>query len=253
MSSIPIALQMYTVRDVAEKDFAAALRQVAEIGYAGVELAGTFGMAADELKALLDDLGLRVAGSHIRLDQLENELPQVLEYNRALGNPNIILPAVGPDRRQTLDDWKRLAESLNQIGKATREAGMTFCYHNHAFEFEIFDGKPALDWLYEWTDPDLVKAEIDTYWVQRAGYDPAAYLKRYADRLWLVHLKDMEPGEEQFFAEIGEGIMDWEKVFAASEAANVQWYVVEQDRCRRPTMESARLSFENLRKMGKAS
>ncbi len=251
MPNIPIALQMYTVRDVAAEDFLGALRQVAEIGYAGVELAGTFGLSADELKAALDDLGLRVAGSHIGLQLLENDLPGIIEYNRAIGNPYIIVPAVPPERRRTLDDWRALAELFNQIGREVKQAGMQFCYHNHAFEFEIFDGKFAFDWLYEWTDPDLVKAEIDTYWVQYAGQDPAAYIRKYAARTELVHLKDMEAGEERFFAEVGEGTMDWPTIFEAAEAAATQWYVVEQDRCRRPSMESARISFQNLKRMGK--
>ncbi len=252
MPNIPIALQMYTVRDVAEKDFIAALRQVAEIGYAGVELAGTFGLSAAELKAVLEDLGLRVAGSHIGLSVLEQDLPGVIEYNQAIGNPFIILPSVPEDRRRTLDDWRRLAELFNRIGRDVQQAGMQFCYHNHAFEFETFDGKFALDWLYELTDPDLVKAELDVYWVRYAGQDPTAYIRRYAGRMALVHLKDMEPGDERFFAEVGEGVIEWAPIFEASEAAQVQWYVVEQDRCRRPSMESARISFENLRRMGKA-
>ncbi|MCD6289542.1 MAG: sugar phosphate isomerase/epimerase [Anaerolineae bacterium] len=251
MSDIPIALQMYTVRDVAAKDFIGALRQVAEIGYAGVELAGTFGLPATELKAALDDLGLKVAGSHVALAELESNLPDVIEYNRVLNNPYIVLPAIPQERRQTLDDWRGLATVLNRIGREIKLAGMQFCYHNHAVEFEIFDGKFALEWLYELTDPDLVKAEIDTYWVQYAGQDPAEYLRKYADRMALVHLKDMEPGEERFFAEVGEGVMNWEPVFRASEEAGVQWYIVEQDRCRRPSMESARISFENLKRMGR--
>jgi sugar phosphate isomerase/epimerase len=249
MPNIPIALQMYTVRDVAETDFIAALRQVAEIGYTGVELAGTFGLSAGELKAALDDLGLKVAGSHIGLDMLEEDLASVIEYNQLIGNPYIVVPAVPGGRRRTLDDWRRLAELLNRIGREVKQAGMQFCYHNHAFEFETFDGKCALDWLYELTDPDLVKAEIDVYWVQYAGQDPVTYLRKYADRLVLVHLKDMEPGDERFFAEVGEGVIEWPPIFEASEAAHVQWYVVEQDRCRRPSMESARISLQNLRGM----
>ncbi len=252
MSKLPIALQMYTVRDVAEKDFLGTLRQVAQIGYAGVELAGTGGLSARELKATLDDLGLLVAGSHTPLNALESDLAGVIEFNLAIGSSHIIVPWVPPERRQTLEGWRQVAASLNEIGREVRRAGLYLCYHNHAFEFEAFDGKFALDWLYELTDPELVKAELDTYWVQYAGQDPAAYIRQYAHRVGLLHLKDMEAGDERMFAEVGEGILNWPAIFQAADASTARWYVVEQDRSRRSSIESARLSFENLRKMGKA-
>ncbi len=252
MSQLPVALQMYTVRDVAERDFLGTLRQVAQIGYAGVELAGTGGLSAPELKAALADLGLVAVGSHTPLHVLESDLADVIEFHQAIGCPHVIVPWVPLERRQTLDGWRQVAASLNRIGREVRQAGLYLCYHNHAFEFEPFDGKFALDWLYELTDPDLVKAELDTYWMQYAGQDPAAYIRKYADRVGLLHLKDMEPGDERMFAEVGEGVLDWPAIFQAAEASAVRWYVVEQDRCRRPSVESARLSFENLKKMGKA-
>ncbi len=259
MSKLPVALQMYTVRDVAEKDFLGTLRQVAQIGYAGVEMAGTATLPVHELKAALDDLGLIVAGTHVPLNLLEGDpstgsgqaLTGVIEFNQAIGSQHVILPWVAQERRATLEGWKEVARSLNQIGRELRRAGLYFCYHNHAFEFELFDGKFALDWLYELTDPELVKAELDTYWIQYAGQDPATYIRKYASRVGLVHLKDMEPGDERMFAEVGEGILDWPAIFQAAEASTARWYIVEQDRCRRPSIESARLSFENLKKMGK--
>jgi sugar phosphate isomerase/epimerase len=251
MPQLPIALQMYTVRDVAEKDFLGTLRQIAQIGYTGVELAGTGGLSTSALKAALDDLGLRVAGSHTPLSVLESDLAGVIEFHQAVGSSYIIVPWVPPECRETLEGWRRVAASLNQIGREVRQAGLYLCYHNHAFEFETFDGKFALDWLYELTDPELVKAELDTYWVQYAGQDPATYIHKYADRVELLHLKDMEPGEEPMFTEVGEGILNWPAIFQAAEASAVRWYVVEQDRCRRPSIESARLSFENLKRMGK--
>lgn len=252
MPRLPIALQMYTVRDVAEKDFLGTLRQVAQIGYAGIELAGAGGLSARELKVALDDLGLRVAGSHTPLNVLESDLASVIEFNQVIGSSHIIIPWVPPERRQTLDSWRQVATSLNEIGQKVRRAGLYLCYHNHAFEFEAFDGKFALDWLYELTDPELVKAELDTYWVQYAGQDPAAYIRKYAHRLGLLHLKDMEPGDERMFAEVGEGILNWPAIFQAADASTARWYIVEQDRSRRSSIESARLSFENLKKMGKA-
>jgi sugar phosphate isomerase/epimerase len=252
MSQIPVALQMYTVRDVAADDFVGALRQVAEIGYAGVELAGMGNLSSSELKETLDNLGLQAAGTHVSLDALRDNLEGVIQDSQNLGSRHVTLSYVAEDQRKTLDGWRQVADLLNRTGQEIKRAGLQLCYHNHAFEFETFDGKFALDWLYELTDPDLVQAELDTYWIQFGGQDPAVYVRKYAGRVPLVHLKDMEAGEERFFAEVGEGIMDWAPVFSAGEAAHVQWYIVEQDRCRRPSMESARLSYENLKKMGKA-
>jgi len=251
MSDIPIALQLYTLREQTAEDFVGVLRRVAEIGYAGVEFAGYGGLDAAELKALLDELGLRAAGSHVGLQALECELDAVIEYSLAIGNPYVVCPSIPPDRRQDEAGVRAIAQSLNRIGAACRERGLLFCYHNHAFEFEPLDGKSFLDTLFSTTDPELVRAEVDTYWVQFAGLDPAELIERYSDRVALVHLKDMDP-QDRSFAEVGEGTLDWKAIFAASEAAGAEWYIVEQDRCKRPPLESVRLSLENLRSMGMA-
>ena len=128
---------------------------------------------------------------------------------------------------------------------------MQFCYHNHAFEFETQIGDSTLfDALYDGTEAELVKGEVDVYWVQYGGHDAARIVAQRPGRFPLIHLKDMTPGEPTW-AEVGEGIMDMPAIFRASEANGAEWYVVEQDRCERPTLESAALSFRNLRKMGK--
>jgi sugar phosphate isomerase/epimerase len=251
MANIPIALQLYTLREQAAEDFVGTLRRVAEIGYAGVEFADYGGLSAPELKALLDELGLRAAGSHVALPLLENELDAVIDYSLTIENPYVVCPSIPSDRRGDEASVQALAQSLNRIGAVCRVEGLRFCYHNHAFEFETFDGQSILDILYGDTDPELLEAEVDTYWVQFAGLDPANLIERYSDRVALVHLKDMDP-QDGTFAEVGEGTLDWQAIFAASEAAGAEWYVVEQDRCKRPPLESVRLSLANLRAMGAA-
>ena len=249
MTNIPIALQMYTLREQAAEDFVGTMRRVAEIGYAGVEFAGYGGLSAAEMKALLEELDLKPAGSHVSVQMLENELDAVMDYSLEIGNPYVVCPFLPPDRWQEEASLRATAQSLNRIGAACKEQGLQFCYHNHAFEFQTLGGKYVLDILYEDTEPELVQAEVDTYWVQFAGLDPAELIERHSERVTLVHLKDMDP-EDRSFAEVGEGTLDWEAVFAASEAAGAEWYIVEQDRCKRPPLESARLSLENLRAMG---
>ena len=251
MEKIPVALQLYTVRDQLREDFEGTVRKVAGIGYAGVELAGTGDRSASDLRKLLDGLNLKVAGSHVGWAALEADLNRVIEDNLTLGNAYVVCPSVPQDRRGGADGYRETARKLSQIGEACKRQGIQLCYHNHSFEFQKFDGVNALDALYEASDPRFLQAEIDTYWVQHGHEDPAAYIRKYAGRCPLIHLKDMEPGAERFFAEIGEGVMDFKAIFEASEAGGAAWYIVEQDRCRRSPIESARISFENLKKMGK--
>ena len=250
MPDLPIALQMYTVRDDAARDFAGTLRRVAEIGYRSVELAGYGDLTAAELRKVLDDLGLRVAGSHAGIDALETSLERVIEDNRVLGNQYVVCPYLPAERRQDASAYREVANALTEIGARLKQAGLQFAYHNHDFEFQWFDGASGYDIMMESSDPDLVQIELDTFWVKRAGQDPAAYLRKYAGRVPLIHLKDMTEGPNPTFAEVGEGTMDFQAIFAEAETAGAQFYVVEQDVCQRPPLESVRISFENLRRMG---
>lgn len=247
MSRIPVALQMYTLRDAAAKDFPGTLREAARIGYEGIELAGTGGMTARDLKELLGDLGLRIAGSHVGLADLEGNLMAALDYNAELGNPYIVCPWLPEDRRGSASAYASLGALFNRVGEACQTRGMTFCYHNHAFEFDVFDGKPGLDILFESSDPKLVQAELDTYWVQFGGHDPVAYLRKLSGRAPLVHLKDMTGDASRTFAELGQGVMDWDAILPACAEAGAKWLIVEQDSCQRPPLESVRISFDYLR------
>ena len=245
MSKIPVGLQLYTVRDLCEKDFVGALRKVADIGYAGVELAGTYGLSAQEIRDVLDELGLKCVGNHTG----ERDLDKLAADNKTLGCEYVGGPALPPggfprDEASCL----AAAKHMNEVGAAYQRRGLHLYYHNHAHEFEKVGGKYVLDIFYENTDPNLVYAEIDVYWVQYANVDPAAYLRKYPGRCPLIHIKDMD--KNRGFAEVGEGTLDWDDIFAACEEVQAKWYIVEQDRCNRPSIESARLSFKNLRTRG---
>jgi len=243
---------MYTVREEAEKDFAGTLARVAEMGYAGVELAGTGGRTAADLKALLGDLRLGIAGAHVPLSQLEEEVDSALDFFSEVGAKYIACPWLPADRR-TEPGYRQLAETLNIAVAAARKRGIQLCYHNHDFEFIVYGGKTGFDILFGASDPDLVKIELDTYWAVFAGLDAVDLIRRYAGRIPLVHLKDMTGTESPTFAEVGEGRMDFDAILkACDDAGGVAWYVVEQDRCERPPLESARISLNNLRKWGKA-
>ncbi|MCX7919565.1 MAG: sugar phosphate isomerase/epimerase [bacterium] len=247
-----VALALYTVRDELAKDYIGTLKKVAEIGYPAVQISGSWSgnLSAQELKSVLADFGLTPAGAHVPLDKLENELESVLEFHNLIGNNYLVCPWIPVERRQTVDDWKKIGEIFNQIGSRCKAHGFEFAYHNHSFEFVKFSGKYAYDILFETCAPDLVKTEIDVYWVHHGGENPAEYIRKYADRSPLVHLKDMANDEKQSFAEVGYGILDWDDIFAACQEAKMQWYIVEQDVCQRSVFESIKMSLEFLKSKG---
>lgn len=245
--SIPIALQLYTLRDEMDKDFTSILRKVSEIGYAGVEFAGYGNLEAKELKSLLDELGLKSAGSHVGPELLKNNLDEVIEFNKIIGTSYIVFPHANYESKE---DYVEMAKFLNETGKKVRENGMEFCYHNHSFEFTKYDDEYALDMLYRLTEPENLQVELDTYWAAFAGLSPVDYIKKYSGRIPLIHLKDMEDSESREFAEVGEGTMDIKGITDAGASAGTKWFIVEQDKCKRPALECVKTSFDNLKKMG---
>ena len=244
MARAGIALQMYTVREDARKDFVGTIRRVAEIGYPAIELAGYGGMTALELKNVVDDAGLKVMGSHLGLSTLESALEREIEYNAILGNHDLICPALPKERRQDAASFREVATTFNAIGRRCRELGARFSYHIHGHEFQRFGDRTGMDILIEQTDPEFVFWEPDTYWIIRAGEDAVAWIRRNAARCPLIHLKDPSPAPAQTDTEIGEGTLDLAAVFAA--ASHAEWYVVEQEDFVRPPMESVAISLRNL-------
>jgi len=244
MAKIPVALQLYTVRDACEKDFINTLRQVADMGYAGVELAGTYGKTAKEVKQILDELKLPCVGSHTG----DRELSGLVEFHKTLDCKYVGWAAYPGGLPKTEEEVQAAIKHLNQRGADYKKNGFTLYYHNHSGEFQTIAGKAILDWFFENTDPDLVKAEYDVCWIYNAGVDPAAYMKKYPGRCPLLHLKDMDANKK--LTEVGNGVVDFNSIFAVSEISGTEWYIVEQDNWDKPSIESARISFNNLKKWG---
>lgn len=252
MPKLPIAVQLYTVRDDAARDFSGTLKKVAEIGYAGVEIAGYNGMSVRDLKAQLDDLHLFVAGSHVGIDRLENEMAAVVDENLTLGNRYIVVPFLGGDRRQGADGYKKTAALLNSFGETLQPYGLTLCYHNHDFEFQKMEnGQYGLDILLENTDSSLVKAEVDTYWVLQGGEDPVAFVRKYTGRVPLMHLKDRDKTDKSF-APVGTGDLPVDELIAAANEIGTKYLIVEQDVCKQAPIEAITLSYNNLKAKGYA-
>ncbi|BDI33784.1 sugar phosphate isomerase [Capsulimonas corticalis] len=246
MSKLPIALQLYTVRDETAKDFAGTLKKVAEIGFAGVELAGRGDLSVQALRSLLDDNNLKVAGSHVSIDELEKDIAKVIDENLSLGNAYVIVPYLGEDRRADGAAYKTIAAKLGELGETLRTHGLTLAYHNHDFEFQKFDGEYGLDLIFDNTNAQVVKAEIDTCWVFAAGVDPVAYLQKFHGRAPLLHIKDWKQSEKAL-TEVGTGDLPLAGILAAATEIGTEWLIVEHDAPTIPSLESAKISFENLK------
>ena len=196
----PVAVQLYTVREPARDDFPGTLRRLAEGGARAVEFAGYGGMAIPELRALLDELGMRVSGAHVPLAAWEGQLDATLVDIVALGGEYAVVPWVPVERRGGAPFARSLAADLNRWAAEAKRAGLGFAYHHHDFEFAPLpdgDGDTLFDILVKETDPDLVGIEVDVYWAAHAGVDPARLLGELQGRAPLLHLKDMAAGPER--------------------------------------------------------
>lgn len=243
---IPIALQLYTLREDMEKDFIESLKKVADIGYEGVELSGFGGFGALELKGYLDSFGLKPVGAHVSFDLLKNNLEDVIEYNLYLGNKYVVLPWAAYNGKE---DFLRMAENLNKIGEKLKKEGLMLCYHNHHHEFKQFDGEYGLDIIYNNVPSDVLMAEVDAYWTAFAGVDPISYIKKYSGRTPLIHIKDVVADDSRDFTEIGTGIFDISSFIRQAEENGAEWLIVEQDACKMETFESIMISLRNLKKI----
>jgi len=253
MAKIPVALQLYTVRDQTAIDFAGTVRKVAEMGYAGVELAGVGDMTPEALHSLLEETNLRAAGAHIGLEALQTDIDKVIADNKTIGNPFIGITGLPQELTSSAAGWRRAAELMNEYGARLRAAGLTLYYHNHYHEFEPVDGERGLDILLAETDPANLAFECDVYWAWYAGQDPVQLINTYAGRFPLIHLKDMSgKGDKRTFVEIGQGHIAFQPIFEAAEAQGVKWYIVEQDTCVGSSLDAAARSLKTLKKWRKA-
>jgi sugar phosphate isomerase/epimerase len=243
-----VGLQLYTVRTlVQQQGVEQTLAQVAAAGYKIVETAGLYNLQPAALRALFDRNGLRATSGHYPLDQVESG--DAFTTARALGQEWVVVPSIPQSIHGSLAAFAALGDRFNRIGEKARAAGLGFAYHNHNFEFETFGGTtPAYDTLLARTDPALVSFELDAYWAYKAGYDPVQYFERYPGRFKLCHLKDSTPAPEKAFADVGSGVIDYRKLFAASRVAGLQYAFVEHDQPK-DALASIRASHDYLARL----
>lgn len=264
----PIALQLYTVREALAADFAGVLAQVKALGYDGVEFAGLYGHSAAEVKALCEENGLVPVSAHVPFVDMMAD-PDLLKVYAEIGCQYVVIPYLTEEYRPGQEKFAEVIEGAKMLGEKANALGMRLCYHNHDFEFVKVNGEYALDVLYREVPASLLQTQIDTCWVNVGGENPADYVRKYAGRAEIVHLKDFagQKSEHMYeligiddkkdkngtgafeFRPVGSGRQDFPSILAACEDAGAKWVVVEQDQ---PSMgkspiECAKMSIDYLR------
>lgn len=263
-SSSVIGLQLYTVRDAMQKDPAATLEKIAQIGYQSVESVGYtsadkfYKMDLLAFSNVLKQNGLVMPSAHYRfgIERNEGEIvkgtilhdwQRAIDDAAAVGLKYMVVGGLAMAERGGIDRYKYIADELNIAGEKCKKAGIQLCYHNHDFEFEKQSGTTPYDILLA-TDENLVKMEIDLYWVTKANQDPITLMEDHPGRFPLWHVKDMERSVEQKFTEVGNGIINFKQIFRHAKKAGLQYFFVEQDKTNGSPFDSITQSISYLKK-----
>ena len=248
--SLPIALQMYTVRDVAKNDFAGTLKQVADIGFKYIEFAGFGGGDAAGAKAACDKVGLTGISAHVGIDALRDNVEGAINDAKTAGYKHIVCPFMPKPMQDSIDGYREAASILNEAGLHCRNAGISLGYHNHDFEFRTMDGSTGFETLLNHTDSELVSFELDIMWVNFAGQSVIDWMKKLKGRLPLLHVKDHVAGGERKFTEVGTGVVPIADAVKIAADCGVKYLIIEQDNHWNPDpMTSVRTSYNNLKKI----
>ncbi len=255
MSNVIAGAQLYTVREFTNtiEDVEETLKKVADIGYKAVQISGFGPVDMGEVANICEGEGLDVAATHKGWASFKDDLDAVIEEHKIMGCKHPAIGGLKSEYNRNKDGVKRFIDELIPVAEKLKEAGMDFSYHNHSHELIQYDGKTWLGMLYEQAPKDILKAEIDTYWIQAGGGDPAQWIRMCSGREPLVHFKDMvvSPEKETRFAEVGEGNLNWEAIVEACENGGVEYALVEQDNCyERDPFESLAISYRNMKEMG---
>ena len=249
-----LGVQLYTVRNVILKDPAATLKAIQDIGYSEAEV--TYA-TLDQIWPALKETSLKPVSAHVDGTVLTDadKVDGALSGLKEKGFQYVVYPYVAKENRGDLDTYRRLAATFNKIGERAKSAGLTFCYHNHAFEFEPMGGTMPIQIMLDQTDKSLVSLELDIFWVSVAGHDPVMMLKHHGDRVQLLHLKDKAKGfavqynetvPKDTFKEVGNGSVDIPAVLKAASQSSVKHYFVEQDQTAGDPVASLKQSYKYL-------
>ena len=274
MKKFPIALQVYSVRDDAAADFRGTMEKVKAMGYDGVELAGLYGYSPAEISKILKEVGLVALSAHVPYATIIADMQKAIDDYKEIGCTYIAVPYLQEDQRPGTAGYAAVYENIKKFGALCHKNSVTLLYHNHDFEFtKVEDGRYALDYMYETIPATDLQTELDTCWVKVAGEDPAAYIRKYANRCPIVHLKDFtlvgekpaqmyaligieseevkEPKGTFTFMPVGSGIQNFPEILAAAEESGAQWVVVEQDESKDISpLAAAEKSINYLKNLG---
>lgn len=248
------ALQLYTLREPAKADLPGTLQKVRGMGWEYVQWSGMPSLSAPEIRDALDTAGLKAVAAHSGMESFETDFDAQAAFWKTVGITDIAPGSMMSDCRDSLESWLKGAARLDAIGSRLRDEGLRLSYHNHDWEFQQFpeDPRTKFDILFEATSPQHLRAEIDVAWVHVAGVDPAACLRRYTNRCPVIHAKDHSGkrrlGRGVQFTPLGQGVLDWDALFAAGRDAGVEWYVYEQDNAEQDIFECAQESLAFLQK-----
>jgi len=243
---IPVGLQLYSVRKDAEKDLPGVLKAVANMGYEGVEFAGYYNHKAPDIRKLLDDNGLVCCGTHTQYDTLKpDKFAETIEFNRTIGNRNIIVPWLDPNTNNTKDAWMKLAKEFNELADKVKSHGMRIGYHAHAGDFNKVDGQTHWDMLFGNTKKEVIM-QMDTCNASEGGGDPIACLRNYPGRAITIHIKEYSAKNKN--AILGEGDIDWKTVFSLCETiGGTEWYIIEEEKEVIPPMKAVEMCLKNYK------
>jgi sugar phosphate isomerase/epimerase len=247
MKKYPVSVQLYSMREEASKDFVGVLKQIAAMGYVGVEPAGLHNMAPKDVRKVLDDLGLKVSSTHGALPTPEN-VSEIVDTAGALGY-TFHIAGYGPDQMATEAGTLKAAEAFQRAADLLKPHGLSFGFHNHWWEFDKkFGGKTPYEILL--ANAPGAFSELDTYWCAVGGDDPANVLRAYGKRVPLLHIKDGSKNRNDDMTAVGDGKMDWLSVIGAADEPTTQWLIVELDRCATNMAEAVAKSAKYLASAG---
>lgn len=269
--ALPVAVQVYSVRDDAKADLRGTLQKIKDMGYDGVEFAGLYENDPADIKKMCEDIGLVPVSAHVPYRDMIAAPEAVLSQYATIGCKFVAVPYLVAEDRPGTEGFAAVIENIKMLGAVAKKLGMTLLYHNHDFEFLKIDGKYALDILYDEVSADLLQTELDVCWVNVGGEVPADYIRKYSGRTPVVHLKDFygEKSEDMYeligiekkvpqrpgnfeFRPVGSGLQDFPAILKAATESGAQWVVVEQDK---PSMgltpmQSIKISREYLKSIG---
>ena len=247
--ALPIAIQLYSVRHEMKNDFGGTLKKIKTMGYDGVEFAGLFDHTPDEVKAMCAEIGLTPLCAHVNIREMIEDADATFAKYAAIGMHYVAIPSLPTEMRPGTDGFAETIDLIAKLGKEAKKYGIQLLYHNHDFEFVKIDGEYGLDILYREVDADTLQTELDVCWVNVGGEIPADFIRKYAGRCPIVHLKDFfgEKSENMYeligektvaaparpanfeFRPVGHGKQDMPAILKAAAQSGAAWVVVEQD------------------------